>query len=167
MVEILDKNLQHLADVIKRELGIDISQVPGSGAAGGLGAALIAFFDAEMKPGIDIIMDITNFSQKVKNADLVITGEGSTDYQTMFGKVPFGVSEVAKKYGKPVICISGSLGKGYEKLYDEGILALFSIINKPMTLEEAMEKGEELLEKATENIFRTYLGVMVNKVTYY
>lgn len=156
MVELLDRNLEHLSNIIKRDLGKDVSQIPGSGAAGGLGAALIAFLGADMKPGIDIIMDLADFSQKVKGADLVITGEGSTDFQTIFGKVPFGVAQVAKKYGKPVICISGSLGKGYEKLFDAGITALFSIVNKPMTLEEAMERGGELLEKVTENIFRIY-----------
>lgn len=158
MVEILDRNLEHLAEVIKRDLGKDISKIPGSGAAGGLGAALMAFLNAEIKPGIDIIMDLADFPEKVKDADLVITGEGSTDFQTMFGKVPFGVAQVAKKYGKPVICISGSLGTGYEKLYDAGVTALFSIINKPMSLEEAMERGEELLEKVAENVFRIYFG---------
>ncbi|MCR4429932.1 MAG: glycerate kinase [Tepidanaerobacteraceae bacterium] len=163
MVDILDKNLKHLADVIKMELGKDISQIPGSGAAGGLGAALMAFLDADMKPGIDIIMDLSDFPEKVKGADLVITGEGSTDFQTMFGKVPFGVAHVAKKYGKPVICISGSLGKGYEKLYDAGITALFSIVNKPMALEEAMEKGGELLEQISENVFRIYFRTGMTK----
>ena len=119
-----------------------------------LQAALIAFLDADIRSGVDIIMELTDFQKKIKDADLIITGEGSTDFQTMFGKVPFGVARIAKKYGKPVICISGCLGEGYEKLYDVGITALFSIINKPMTLEDAMERGGELLERVTENIFR-------------
>jgi len=154
MIDILDRNLMHLSEVFKKELGKNISQIPGSGAAGGLGAALIAFLDADIRSGVDIIMELTDFQKKIKDADLIITGEGSTDFQTMFGKVPFGVARIAKKYGKPVICISGCLGEGYEKLYDVGITALFSIINKPMTLEDAMERGGELLERVTENIFR-------------
>ncbi|TYP56169.1 glycerate kinase [Thermosediminibacter litoriperuensis] len=156
MVKILDENLRHLAEVIKKDLGKDIAEVPGSGAAGGLGAALIAFLNSQLRPGIEIIMDITHFSDRVSKADLIITGEGCTDYQTLFGKVPFGIGQVAKRFNKPVICISGSLGENYEQLYDAGITALFSITNKPMTLEEAMERGEELLEKAAENVFRVY-----------
>ncbi|ADL07418.1 glycerate kinase [Thermosediminibacter oceani] len=158
MVEILDENLRHLAEVIKVDLGKDIAEVPGSGAAGGLGAALMAFLNSKLRPGIEIMMDITHFSDRVSNANLIITGEGCTDYQTLFGKVPFGIGQVAKRFNKPVICISGSLGEDYEQLYDAGITALFSIINRPMTLEEAMERGEELLEKVSENVFRLYLS---------
>lgn len=157
MVKILDKNLRHLANIIKKDLSKDILKVPGSGAAGGLGAALMAFLDGKCFSGIDIVMKLTNFEEKVKSSDLIITGEGSTDYQTMFGKVPCGVAEIAKKYKKPVICISGSLGEGYEELYTKGMVALFSIVNKPMSLEEAMKKGGELLKKATENIMRLVL----------
>ncbi|MCG0276023.1 MAG: glycerate kinase [Thermosediminibacteraceae bacterium] len=156
MVKILDENLRHLAEVIEKDLGNDIAEVPGSGAAGGLGAALMVFLNAKLRPGIEIIMDITHFSDKVSNADLVITGEGCTDYQTLFGKVPYGIGKIAKRFNKPVICISGSLGENYQKVYDAGITALFSIINKPMTLEEAMKRGGELLEEAAENVFRVY-----------
>jgi glycerate kinase len=157
MVKILDENLRHLAAVIKKDLGKDIAQIPGSGAAGGLGATLMAFLNSQLRPGIEIIMDITHFSDRVSDVDLVITGEGSTDYQTLFGKVPFGIGQIAKRFSKPVICISGSLGENYEQLYDAGITALFSLTNKPMTLKEAMERGEELLEKTAENVFRVFL----------
>ena len=154
MVEILDRNLEHLAAVIKKQLNKDVLNVPGSGAAGGLGAALIAFLEAEFCMGIKLVMELVQLEEKIKNADMVITGEGSTDYQTLFGKVPLGIAKIAKKHNKPVVCISGSLGKGYENLYQEGIKAFFSIVNRPMSLEEAMDKGEELLTKVTENIFR-------------
>lgn len=156
MVAVLDRNLKHLAELIKDNLGKDIALVPGSGAAGGLGGGLLAFFNAEIKPGIEIVMELTGFREKVRDADLVITGEGATDFQTMFGKVPYGVAQVAREYGKPVICISGTLGNAYQKLYDAGIKAFFSIVNRPMTLEEAMERGGELLEATAENIMNTY-----------
>lgn len=156
MVKILDKNLCHLAEVIKKDLSEDVANLPGAGAAGGLGAALTAFLGAQSRPGIDIVMELSNFEEKVRDVDLVLTGEGATDYQTKFGKVPFGVAQIAKKYHKPVICISGSLLKGYEKLYDCGISAMFSIVNRPMELKEAMEKGEELLKDVTCNIIKTF-----------
>ncbi|WP_286680078.1 glycerate kinase, partial [Tepidanaerobacter sp. EBM-49] len=139
---------------IKRDLGKDIKDLPGAGAAGGLGAALMAFLDAQLRPGIEIVMELSNFKEKVKDANIIFTGEGSTDYQTKFGKVPFGVAQVAKEYNKPVICVSGSLLEGYEQLYEYGISAMFSIVNKPMDLKEAMERGEELLYKTSENLFR-------------
>lgn len=157
LISFLDQNLRHLSEAIKNDLGKDISMIPGSGAAGGLGGGLLAFLNAKIQPGIEIVMKLTGFEEKVRNADLVITGEGATDSQTLFGKVPFGVAQVAKKYAKPVICISGALGNGYEDLYDAGIDAVFSIVNRPMSLEEAMEKGGELLEKTTENAVRAVL----------
>lgn len=154
IVKVLDNNLRHFAEVIKQDMGKDLLNIPGSGAAGGLGAGLMAFLNAEAKPGIDIVMETANFEAKVKSADYVITGEGATDFQSMFGKVPFGIGQMAKKWGKPALCISGTLGTGCEKLYEIGITGLFSIVNKPMALSEAIQRGEELLEQATENIFR-------------
>ncbi len=156
MVAVLDRNLNHLAKMIKNDLGKDIALVPGSGAAGGLGGGLMAFLNAEIKSGIEIVMELTGFREKVREADLIITGEGATDFQTMFGKVPYGVAQVAGEYGKPVICISGTLGNGYQKLYDAGINAFFSIVDRPMTLAEAMERGGELLETTIENVMNTY-----------
>lgn len=156
MVAVLDRNLKHLAELIKDNLGKDIALVPGSGAAGGLGGGLLAFLNAEIRSGIEIVMELTGFRDKVREADLVITGEGATDFQTMFGKVPYGVAQVAREYGKPVICISGTLGKDYQKLYEAGIGAFFSLVNRPMTLEEAMESGGELLAATAENIMNTY-----------
>lgn len=156
MVALLDQNLRHLADVIKTDLEIDIAEIPGSGAADGLGGGLMAFLGTKLQPGIRLIMELTSFEEKLRDADLIITGESATDFQTLFGKVPFGVAQVAKEYGKPVICISGSLGSGYEKLNDAGIAAFFSIVDRPMPLEEAMNKGEALLERAAENVLDIY-----------
>jgi glycerate kinase len=156
MIEILDNNLKHFAEVVKSDIGVDILNIPGSGAAGGLGGALMAFFNAKSRPGIEVVMELTGFEDKIKDATLIVTGEGSTDYQTLYGKVPFGIAKVAGKYNKPVFCISGTLGYGYEDLYDVGIAALFSIVNKPMSLEEAMKRGEELLERTTRNVLNVH-----------
>lgn len=152
MVETLDRNLKHFAAVIQKQFNIDILNVPGSGAAGGLGASLMGFLGAKFCMGIKLVMELVQLEEKIKNADMVITGEGSTDYQTLFGKVPLGIAKIAKKHNKPVVCISGSLGEGYEELYNEGIEAFFSIVNRPMNLEEAMGRSEELLEKITANV---------------
>jgi len=157
MVKVLDRNLKHLAEVIRKQLEVDVLDVPGSGAAGGLGAGLIAFLGARFYLGIKLVMELVQFEEKIKMADLVITGEGSTDYQTLFGKVPFGIAKIAKQYNKPVLCISGSLGKGYEQLYSEGIDAFFSIVNRPMSLEEAMNNAATLLEQVSKNAIKTFL----------
>ena len=157
MVETLDRNLKHLAKTIHEQLNIDILNVPGSGAAGGLGAGLMAFLGAKFCLGIKLVTELARLEEKIQRADLVVTGEGSTDYQTLFGKVPHGIADTAKKYSKPVICISGSLGKGYEQLYNEGIDAFFSIVNRPMSLEEAMNNAEVLLEQTAKNVIKVYL----------
>lgn len=154
IIEILDKNLINYAKVIKKDLGIDILDVPGAGAAGGLGGGLIAFFNAKLKRGIDIVIDAAGLEDKIKDADLVITGEGMIDFQTAFGKTPFGVANVAKKYGIPVIAIVGGIGIGAETLYEKGFDSIFSIVEGPISLEEAINNGKPLLKKASERIMR-------------
>lgn len=156
MVKILDENLKHYGEVIEDLIGVEVLQYPGAGAAGGLGAALLAFLNAELKKGIDIVIEATKLEDKVKHADLVITGEGMIDYQTQFGKTPYGVASISKKYNKPVIAIAGGIGKDASILYEKGIDSIFSIVDKPMRLEEAMENSEILLEEATERIIRVY-----------
>jgi glycerate kinase len=156
MVERLDKGLENFANRIKDTLGKDIMNMPGTGAAGGMGAGLVAFLGAVLKRGMEIMTEIAGIEKKVEWCDLVITGEGNTDFQTAFGKVPVGISRIGKKYGKPVICLSGGLGEGVETLYEEGITALFSIANKPMSLEMAMKNAGDLLTSAAENIIRLY-----------
>ena len=150
----LDKNLGHFAQIVEKQFNINIKKIPGSGAAGGLGAGVMLFLNARMEKGIDIIIKATNLSEIVKNADLVITGEGMIDFQTAFGKTPFGVAQMAKKNNIPVIAISGSLGENYKSLYEKGFDGLFSLINRPMTLDEAIKNASVLVEESAENIIR-------------
>ncbi|MFC0558338.1 glycerate kinase [Halalkalibacter alkalisediminis] len=154
MVNLLDSALEHYAEKIKADLSKDIMSVPGSGAAGGLGAGLMAFLNGSLQLGIDIILEQIHFESYLMDADLIITGEGKTDRQTSFGKVPMGVAIRAKKYGVPVVCISGSLEQGYEDLYEQGISAFFSIVNSPMHLQAAMKQADHLIESTTENVIR-------------
>lgn len=156
MVEVLDKNLAKYADVIKKDLHVDIVNIPGAGAAGGLGAGLMAFFNAKVQRGIDIVIDITKLDEKIRNADLVFTGEGMIDFQTAFGKTPYGVAKIAKKYGIPVVAVAGEIGKGSESLYEKGFDSIFSIVDKPMSLEEAIRDGQTLIEKTVERIMRVF-----------
>jgi glycerate kinase len=154
MVEILDKNLEHYAEVIERTIGISIKNLPGAGAAGGLGGGLVAFLGAELRRGIDIVIEATNLEEKIKDADIVITGEGMMDYQTQYGKTPFGVAQIAKKYDIPVIAIVGSIGYNAEVLYGLGFDGIFPIIDRPMALWEAMSDCAGLLQKTSENVMR-------------
>ncbi len=157
MVKTLDDGLWNYANVIADDLGWDIAEMPGAGAAGGLGAGLTALVGAALKPGADLICDTIGFDDYVKDADLVLTGEGRLDYQTAFGKAAAGIARRAKAFGKPVIAICGSLGKGYEEVYKLGIDKAVSIMPPNMSLEEAMRRGEELLEKMTERAVREWI----------
>lgn len=156
MVKTLDEALFHYATKVKEQTGAHILDVPGSGAAGGLGGGLIAFAGGKLIPGIEMVLGITRFEEKLTGADLVITGEGKTDNQTSYGKAPMGAAMKAKAKGVPVICLSGSLAKGYEKLYDYGIHSCFSIMNSPKPLEEAMKEADILLEDSVKNIIRLW-----------
>lgn len=154
MVELLDKNLHHLGQKIKEFTKKDIMKIKGSGAAGGLGGGLIAFCDADINQGIDLILDIINIDMYLKEADLVITGEGKIDRQSIFGKVPVGVAKRAKKYNLPVIAITGSMEKGGELVYEEGIDLVIDIINRPMELEYAIEEVDGLIQEAAINVMK-------------
>lgn len=154
MIEQLDKNLTHYAAVIKKECDIDIEKTPGAGAAGGLGAGLLAFTKANLRPGIDSVVEVTHLEAAIQKADIVFTGEGGLNFQTKFGKVPYGVAQIAKKYHKPVIACAGSIGQEIESLYEEGITAIFGILSQAEPLEKALEKGPENLERTVENIVR-------------
>lgn len=127
VVRVLDENLRNYAEVITKDLNISVHNVPGAGAAGGLGAGLLAFFDAKLKPGIDIVLEQVNFDKLSQDADLVITGEGKIDGQSLYGKVPVGIAQRAKKNNIPVIAIVGDVGEGAEMLYRVGLDAIFSI----------------------------------------
>lgn len=154
MVEELDQALKHYAEVAKLSFGKDVALNPGAGAAGGLGAGLMLFTQAELRPGVQIVLEATGFEEKVKLVDLVITGEGRTDFQTAFGKAPVGVASIAKKFNVPAVCLSGGLGSGSEDVLEHGIKGLMSIVPQPMTLEECLSSAEELVQAATARICR-------------
>ncbi len=154
MVEVLDKALLKYAKIIKRDLGVNVFGLKGGGAAGGLGAGLFAFTGARLQKGINIVMGVSNIEEKIKNADLVITGEGQIDTQTLFGKVPVGVALLAKKYRVPVLCLAGKIGDMNEKIYSAGISAIVPLVDGPVTLEFAMKNASALLTEATARTFR-------------
>ena len=156
MVEQLDQNLAHYATILARDLGKDVAHIPGAGAAGGLGAGLLAFLDAELKSGIDIVIAATDLEEKIKDADLVITGEGKIDSQTIHGKTPIGVAKAAKKFNIPVIAICGSIADDADVVHDHGIDVLFSSLMRITTLEEALESGASNVEKTARNIAALY-----------
>ncbi|GKX65792.1 glycerate kinase [Inconstantimicrobium mannanitabidum] len=154
MVEILDRNLKHYAQIIKAQLGKDVLDEPGSGAAGGLGAGLMAFLNGTLKKGIEMVIEYSGLEEKIKDADMVWTGEGSIDFQTQYGKTPLGVATVAKKYNKPVIALAGRVGEGIECLYEKGIDSIFGILKGATSIDEALIKGQENIESTAENIIR-------------
>jgi len=154
MLPKLDSNLRHFAEVVRQQLGIDVEHVPGSGAAGGLGAGLMAFLKAKLRKGTEIVFELVKLDEKIASADIVITGEGQIDAQTVFGKTPIGVAKLAKQYGKPVIAITGSIGDGADSVHSHGIDAMFSIVNRPMPLEKAMKEVEALLTSTGEQLAR-------------
>ncbi len=153
MVEGLDKNLAHLARLIAEQMDKEIDIVPGAGAAGGLGAGLMAFIGARLVRGFDMVAETVSFEESVQWADLVITGEGKMDSQTRFGKTPMGVAKMAKKHGLPVIGVAGTL-EDAEKLYKEGFDVLMPIQEKPSDLAAALENAPLLLERTGERIAR-------------
>lgn len=134
VIEELDESLAHFAEVIKKDLNKDVKDIPGSGAAGDLGAGLIAFLNAELKPGIDIIIEIVKLEQAIKDADLVITGEGKIDSQTIYGKAPIGVAKIAKKYNIPVIAVAAIISDDADIVYQYGIDNLIKVSEPPNEL---------------------------------
>lgn len=150
----LDRGLRHLAEVIKEQLGLDLIDMPGAGAAGGLGAGLVAFADANIKSGIEAILDVSNFAERLEWADLVLTGEGRIDQQSAFGKVISGISSMAKKKDIPVIAVCGSIEYGAEIIYEKGVSSMEATVCKPMSLEKALLEADLLLENAVERVMR-------------
>lgn len=151
---ILESGMKNYERLIKETTGMDMSKVPGSGAAGGLGAALVAFFGAVLKPGIDTILDYVRFEELIEGADLVITGEGRIDGQSLYGKVPVGIARRCKSKGVKVIAIVGGMGPGAQKVYDCGIASIMPIVNAPISLDEAIARSQELLKDAADRMFR-------------
>ncbi len=160
MVKTLDDNLSHFNDILIQTLGQSYDSIPGAGAAGGLGAGLMAFLNAKLKLGIDIMIEAVNLRERMKGASLVITGEGQIDFQTAFGKTPVGVAKVAKEANIPVIAIAGGIGEGAEAVYAKGIDSMLGIVHAPMSLEDAVEDALQLIADTAEQVVKL---VMIGK----
>jgi len=156
MVEFLDSALTHYAGVLKRDLNSDLEKVPGAGAAGGLGAGLLAFTNSEMRSGVDIVIDYTGLKEKVRDADVVVTGEGQIDFQTKFGKTPIGVAKATKSVNPDatVIAIAGSVGEKVSELYPLGMDAIFTCVPGVEDLSMAIHDTDKNLKQVSENIAR-------------
>ncbi len=154
ILEELEHGMKNYASVIQKKLGIDVDKIAGSGAAGGLGAALCVFLQAELKSGIETVLDLIDFDTLLEGTDLVITGEGRIDWQSAFGKVPSGIGMRCKKMNVPAVALVGGMGDGAEKIYEFGVDSMISTINGAMDIEEALERAEELYSGAADRLFR-------------
>jgi len=154
VIEELDKSLAHFAELIKRDLYKDIKDVPGAGAAGGLGSSLMTFLNAELRPGIEIIIEVVKLEQAIKDADLVITGEGKIDSQTIYGKAPIGVAKIAKKYTIPVIAVAAIIGDDADIVHQYGISSLISVSGQPMRLDEPLPNKVLLIKNSIKQSMR-------------
>ncbi|SES28540.1 glycerate kinase [Salisediminibacterium halotolerans] len=150
----LDRALTRYAELLARDVGTDPSAIPGAGAAGGLGAGMVAFLDAELESGATIVADETNLADAIARADLVITGEGGINHQTVYGKTPIHVAKLAKTHNLPVIALCGTISPGYETVYDAGIDAVFSAVTGPISFDELKADPITPLETAAENLGR-------------
>jgi glycerate kinase len=157
-VRMLDAGLANLAMVVERDLGMDVRELPGAGAAGGLGAGLKAFLNAELRRGVDLVLDLVGLKEQLRGADLVLTAEGQIDSQTASGKAPAGVGERARACGVPCFAIAGSVGGGLDSLHALGIDAVFSLCPGPVSLEQAMAASGDFLAATTEQIVRAFLA---------
>jgi glycerate kinase len=157
-VEELEEGLANLAERIAADLRLDVRDLPGAGAAGGLGAGLRAFVGAELRRGVDLVLDLIGLDAKLTGAGLVITGEGRIDSQTAFGKAPAGVAQRARAHGIPCVAIAGGIGEGIAGLHPIGIDAVFSLCPGPISLDQAMQNGPALLRAATEQVARCFFG---------
>ena len=152
--ERLEAGMCNYRDVIRKQFGIDVDEIPGSGAAGGLGAALKVFLGGEMRSGIETVLDLIGFDQRLEGVDVVVTGEGRTDWQSCFGKVMQGVGEHAAAKGVVAVGLSGSLGRDADRIFDHGIASLMTTVDAPMPLEEALGRAEELYYLGAVRMFR-------------
>lgn len=165
MVDLLDKNLQHLNSIAEDQLKLKLAETAGAGAAGGLGYGLLAFCNAQIQSGIEILLDTIEFNTLLPGTDMVITGEGRIDGQSINGKVPVGIAGRAKKYNIPVLVIAGGMEGNFEAVYDYGIDSIMSTVNRAMALKEAMNKGPALLIDAAERAMRMIkMGMGIKKV---
>lgn len=157
MIPLLDQGMSHYASIVEQAVGKRVREIPGAGAAGGLGAGLILFVDGQIRSGIDVMMELIGLNEALSSADLVITGEGRMDAQSANGKAPVGIARVAKKYGVPVIAIVGSAEKDLDPVYQAGISGVFPIVRSPMSLEQAISHTQELIKMTSGNLMHFYL----------
>jgi len=158
MVERLDRNLAHFADIVARDLGVAIKDLPGSGAAGGLGGGLVAFAAGKIERGVDLVIEAVKLAERLTSADLCLTGEGAIDGQSAFGKTAVGVARLARSLHCPTLALAGRIDPGAEAVLGEGIDAYFSICRGPTSLDEAIAQADLLLERATEQAVRAFLA---------
>lgn len=156
-LEVLESRMRHVIGIIEDVTGRSVRDIPGTGAAGGLGAGLTAFLDAELKPGIDIVLEACKFRERIEGARLILTGEGKVDAQTAYGKTIAGVASIGNQMGIPVVVIGGQLSEGAEVLYESGVTSMFSICPGPMTLDYARENARKLVASSTERILRLFV----------
>lgn len=158
IVATLEANLEHAVTVIEGEIAGEVRNQKGAGAAGGLGAGLLAFLAAELRPGIELMLEATDLGAKVRGADLLLTGEGRIDHQTAMGKTISGVAQVARDAGVPVVAIVGAIGDGVDNLYPLGVTSMFSLAPGPISLDQAMRDGGRLIADAAERVMRLFLA---------
>ncbi|MDF1511257.1 glycerate kinase [Robertmurraya sp. DFI.2.37] len=165
MIQELDNGLRHFANVVFEQMGLDLQNIAGAGAAGGLGAAFAGFLNSRLQSGVQLILDINKLERKLMNVDLVITGEGKLDGQTSMGKAPAGIANLAKKRGIPVIALAGDITDGQRSLYDSGITAYFAIVGGPVSLEVALDRDvtRENLMRTAEQIGRVWATASLNR----
>ena len=154
ILEELEAGMCNYRDILQKQFGVNMDDVPGAGAAGGLGAALMVFLDGTLKSGIETVLDLVEFDRKLEGVSLVVTGEGATDWQSVFGKVMQGVGVHCKKAGIPAVAVVGSMGKGAEDIFDYGIESILTTVNAVMPLDEALGRAEELYLQAARRLFR-------------
>jgi glycerate 2-kinase len=162
MVKELDEGLRHLAAIVQRDLGVDILDLPGSGAAGGMGGGMVAFFDSKLEMGIETVLNTVRFDDLIQDADLVISGEGKIDVQSLRGKVVIGVARRCRKQNVPLIAIVGDMGDSIEKVYDEGVTGVFSINRVAVPFKEAKGRAPSDLALTVDNLFRFMKGMREN-----
>lgn len=161
MIEILEEGMIHYSKIIQHNFRTDFNSIPGSGAAGGLGAGLLAFCNAKIRPGFELISEITGLEQHIRNANLVFTGEGKIDSQTANGKTICGLAHLCRKYHVPLIALAGTVSGDLEVLYQQGLTAAFSIANQPLSLDESKKQADNLISVTTEQIMRVISGTKI------
>ena len=161
MLAVLEAGMTHYAQIVKTFTGLDVAHYKGAGAAGGLGAALVAFLQARLESGFTMVSEAVGLEAQIEkgNYDLIITGEGQINHQTLHGKLPYGVASLGKKHNVPVIAIVGAIGEGYEPILEKGMAGIFSIVNRPMPLEAAMAEGKALLSDTVMRVLSFYHSV--------